>query len=253
MTYFYYNEDFRSSIALGLYKNAQTTAYPGYHPNLLQDTETTLNPMGFGLMTTPSDSGELLEVVSTDASDVGRVIVLLVLDADGKEAIGVSLTNGLTPSIILIGGVEAPISRVNLVVNRGSVATVGDIIVRQKGGGTSFNGFKAEDQRSFCLIFTTPSNKKGLFMPAESTMNKATGTSDSVILRTKTRIQGGPWLNNGRWGLQKNGTSAFLFETYDLPEIPPFTDIMITAQASASGIDVTGRVPISLFPPYVQA
>ena len=87
-------------------------------------------------------------------------------------------------------------------------------------------------------------------MPAESTMNKASGTSDSVILRTKTRIKDGSWLNNGRWGLQKNGTSAFLFESYDLPEIPPFTDIMITAQASANSIDVTGRVPISLFPKY---
>ena len=105
MPYFYYNEDFRASIALGLYENASTTAYPGYHPNLIADTQVTLNPMGFGLMTTPSNNGELLEVVSTSADDVGRVIVLLVLDAEGKEAIGVSLTNGLTPSIITIGGV----------------------------------------------------------------------------------------------------------------------------------------------------
>ena len=93
-----------------------------------------------------------------------------------------------------------------------------------------------------------PSNKMDIFLPAESTINKTGGSDVSVILRTNTRIQGGPWLVNGRWGLQRNGTSAFLFETFERPYIPPFTDITISAEANNSSTEVTGRVPIYIAP-----
>jgi hypothetical protein len=56
------------------------------------------------------------------------------------------------------------------------------------------------------------------------------------------RTFGRGWWTVGRWGLQTAGTSAFLFETADKPSLDPLTDIMITAEASANAVDVSGRV-----------
>lgn len=242
----------QSAITAQRYTGSSSVAYPGYNNNLSSGVEATLNPLGLGIMTTPSDSGELLKVVSSNAADVGILIVCEVLNHDGVAQISIAILNGTTP-VDLIDVYQQPIlvSRVNSVINRSSspgTLTLGDVIVTDTAGTTTYNGFLARDQRSFCLIFTIPSDKMGVFLPAESTLNKSGGNAATSILRTKTRVSGGPWINNGRWGLHEQGTSAFLFETADEPYIPPFTDIMITAESDTGSTDVTGRVPINLMP-----
>ena len=251
------------AITAQRYTGAYSAGYPAYDPNLTQETEETINPLGLGIMTTPSDAGELVTVESTSAGDIGHLIVLECLDGDGLAVLGFAYLNGVTPVVVQDGANPATsndlvISRVNSVINRSNsqfasplspLNTAGDVLCRNLAGTVTYNGFKASDQRSFCLIFTIPSNKMAFFLPAESTINKAGGgQTPSVIMRTKTRIKGGPWLNNGRWGLQKDGTSAFLFETFDRPYIPPFTDIMVTAESSTADTDVTGRVPVWVCP-----
>jgi len=258
----FYTNDFQAGITAQQYDGAYTAGYPGYDPSLTVGIEETINPLGLGIMTTPADSGETCVVYSTNAGDIGHLIVLECLDGDGLAVLGFAYLNGTTPMVVQDGANPATsndlvISRVNSVINRSNsqfpsppsqLNTAGDVLCRNLADTITYNGFTAEDQRSFCLIFTVPSNKMGWFLPAESTINKAGGQDTSVIMRTKTRIAGGPWLNNGRWGLQRDGTSAFLFETFDRPYIPPFTDIMVTAEASSTGTDVTGRIPIWVAP-----
>ena len=245
---FYYKDSFETSVSSGIYPYVSRVGYSGYNPTLSINTEETLSPLGLGMMTTPVDSGELLEAVSTSSSDIGNIVIVQVLDEEGLERNCMAVLSGTTPVPLLDikTNQPVPISRVNAVVNRGSTATTGDVLIRQQGDGTVFSGFKAEDQRSFNLLFTIPSNKKGLFLPSESSINRSAGSDSYAIIRVKSRIKDGLWLNSSRWGLQQKGTSAFLFETYDRPLLPPFTDIMVTAQSSVSGVDVTGRIPIQL-------
>lgn len=247
----FYTNDFRVGMTAGQYRGGSSSGYPGYHDNLSAGQEETINPMALGLMVTPSDAGETVTIESTSAGDVGFIIILEVLDDSGLSTLGLAVTNGTNPVIVRTTALQPLlVSRVNSVINRTSsrVQTAGDILCKNLAGDITYSGFKASDQRSFCLLFTTPSDKMGWFLPSESTINKSGGSDATVILRTKTRIKNGPWINNGRWGLHESGTSAFLFETYDQPYIPPFTDIMITAEASSNNTDVTGRVPIYTAP-----
>jgi hypothetical protein len=246
MTTFHYDKDFQTSVSLGVYSDIADDGFIGYNDNLQANVESTLSPLGLGILTTPSNNGELLQMRSTSTADVGNVIICRVLDADGFLVSTFSILNGTTPVPLLSTstGTSIPIMRVNRVVNYSSPAddTIGDVLVEQQGGGTIFSGFKVRDQNSFNLLFTIPVDKKGMFLPAESTINKSSGSTASVILRTRVRTFGRGWWTVGRWGLQTAGTSAFLFETADKPSLDPLTDIMITAEASANAVDVSGRV-----------
>ena len=252
----FYPDDLAKWLESRKKTGGSSRGYPGYDPELSpNEGEVTINPLGIvALMTTPSDSGEIIYCKSTSASDVGSVVVLDLLDGNGIESRGLAILNGtdLVPVSRLGDNTFTPmlVSRVNAMNNRGQAggSTIGDVLCVNDADTVIYSGWKAEDQRSFSLLFTVPANKTAFFLPAEATLNKSGGRDASAVFRTKTRIRGGPWLNSGRWGLQKEGTSAFLFDSFDRPEIPPFTDIMISVQAINSSIDVTGRVPIWTLP-----
>lgn len=250
MPEFYYNRDFDTSVSLGLYSNVRKIGYLGFNTNLPQNTEQTLSPLGQGILSTPSDSGELLQMRSDDAADVGIVVLCTVLDSEGYERTTISTLNGTTPVplIEVSSGEEIPIRRINEVFNYSSPAidTQGSVFVEQAGGGTIFSGFTQDTQYSANLLFTIPVDKRGIFLPSIATMNKSSGADASCIVLTKVRVVGRTWWVRGRWGLQKSGTSAPWFPIADRPTISPLTDIMITAIASASGVDISGRVAIQL-------
>lgn len=250
MPSFYYNKDFDTSVSLGLYDNVDKIGYLGFNDNLPQDIEQTLSPLGQGILTTPSDSGELLQIRSDDPADIGITVICTVLDQDGYQKTTVSTLNGTTPVPLIetSTGVEIPVRRINEVYNYSTPAlnTVGTVFVEQAGGGTIFSGFTPYSQYSANLLFTIPVDKRGIFLPSEATINKASGSDTSCIISTKVRVLGRPWWVRGRWGLQQKGSSAFLFFTADQPAISPLTDIMITAISSANGLDVSGRVAIQL-------
>ena len=88
-------------------------------------------------------------------------------------------------------------------------------------------------------------------MPAETTINRDDNADAGAILRTKVRRTpaqgGGLFWTAGRWGVQKRGASAFLFETADLPLLTPGLDIMVTAVPNNTATDISGRVPFLLF------
>lgn len=230
--------------------------YPGYIDSATANTEATLSPLGLGILEMPDDAGETLFISSTSASDTSFLIIVECLDDQGLQAAAWAITNG-TANVELklfdrslvnpLTNTSILISRVLSVANRSQsrLMTTGDVLVKN-GTGTTFDGFKAADGRSLSLKFTIPRGKVGYFLPSDSTLNK-TGSASGCVLRTRSRIEGGPWLAQGVWGLQRDGSSAYGFLTADCPVIPPFTDIMVTAEAFSNDTWVSGRVSIALY------
>lgn len=250
MSYFSYKDSFETARSLELYDYIRGGGYAGYNPNLQADTEATLSPLGLGILQTPSNTGEALQLRSTDIADIGMLIICEILDQNGYAVNTYSILNGTTPVPLLRTDDDQPavVMRVNKVYNfsDNDVLTQGDVLVEQAGGGTIFSGFKAVDQYSFNLLFTIPVDKTGILLESESTMNRSAGTSSAVDIRTKIRVRGKLWWTRGFWGMQQNGNSAPSFPTADKPRLSPLTDIMVTATSSVNGVSVTGRVPVQL-------
>lgn len=236
-----YSGDIQTLAAIngGQWAGYSTDFMIGYNPNLTSGTEENIWPLG-GVYTWPTRTGEPMELVSTNPLD-NQLILIMCLDGDGLQVNDFVTLNGVNPVPLNINP-----GRINFMLNIDSTDFLGMVLVRGAGVGPTYSVMMPEDQQSHQLVYTIPSNKRGFFLPAESTLNSSGGADDNVRLSVKLRRPGGVFWRAGRWGLQKRGVSAFIFRTADVPVLTPWIDVAITCVGSSSGIDVSGRVPFLL-------
>jgi len=235
---FIHRLQFFVSINLGFVPGLQTASFAGYNPSLDMGVEETIWPLG-GNYVWPNPAGENMEISSTNPAD-NQLILIQGLDGNGLQK----------QEVVQIASPSAPVlgfGRINFMINVSGTEVQGTVSLRAAGGGSIYSQIYPQNQRSFQMIYTLPSDHVGFLLPSESTINAGGGSGDSVTLGAKIRPPGGVFTRAGRWGLQKVGSSAFLFETYDTPILPAYSDLMLTGTASANGIDCSARVPLLLY------
>jgi hypothetical protein len=236
------NDHYLTSVNLGYIEGVRTDSMSGYNNALPADVETTIWPFG-GSYVWPDRTGEAMEIVSDNAADVGVVVQIQGLDGNGEMVNDLVVVDGLTPV-----PTNATFGRVNFMLVINEPGCIGVLRLQGAGGGPVYSGVQPLDQQSQQLIYTIPSTEVGFFLPAESTLNRPGGGGGGVAtsLGVLIRRPGGPFWRAGRWGLQREGASAFLFETAEHPALTPWIDIIVTGTATAPGVDISGRVPFEL-------
>ena len=222
------------SVALGLVKGMSSKSFTA----IKRGAELTRSVISdIGAYVFPSDDGEAMEVVSSSVSDTTVEITVVALDENGLEKSQTKTLNGTTP--IPLDGL---MSRVNLSFVSGSSSPLGNVTVRQLGGGNVFSLIDARNKKSFDGVYTVPANLHFLPLDIITTMTKTTGSNTSVVLGFTAKKRGGVFTDRFFVGMQRDGDTApeFTISSPTLEE--PLTDILIDGEASAADTDIFLRV-----------
>ena len=114
------------------------------------NTETFISPLGGAAPSFPSDTGELIRLVSADASDVGELRVV-GLDTDYKVQTERVQLNGITPV-----NTTKEFTRINDLQWLESTAAAGNISATNVGATETFRLRTASAQLCEDLVYTTP-------------------------------------------------------------------------------------------------
>lgn len=236
--------DLDALIGLELVKGATTLTQTGFNADVDTSPED-IWPIG-GDYVFPNDSGEAMEIVSSDPADTTQTYRVIGLDSEGEWKIEfIETLNGLT-AVPLANN----FSRINLINNCSSTPTVGDITVRPAGGGDTYAIAPAINQQSNQLIFSVPKNTKARLNALTGTMEKSIGSDASVALGVQIRVDGGPFRTVFGFGAQRSGSSSPFFH---IPAPQTFggigfiTDIKMRAEASDPNIRISGFFNVTMF------
>ncbi len=176
---------------------------------LVASTVTYTQCSSVGAVNAPSNSGEQLTIASDNVADIGIPILVEVLDQAFVARNEVVVLNGTTQ--VDIPGLN---TRINLVLNIGTVRTLGQVSVFANAGATIVNGFLVADQKSANGLYTTPANKRTSIIELTTSMLRSTGSTSAnlgIRFEFNTITPGGA---NGvrilgfTIGLEKSGTSS---------------------------------------------
>lgn len=230
------------SISGGEIKDVAHFAQFGYNADLSSGVEATVWNGPTPMYIFPSDTGEVMEIVSDNAADVGMVIGAQALDQDWNEVTVVVALNGTTPVAI-----PGTLARINRAINVGPTEFAGQVDIRAAGGGTVYAVMLADDQITTQVVFSVPAGYKALLRTALVTLNKSGGTSVSTIFKYVRRNFGGVFATGARFGLQKGGSSSQSIEVENVAPLDPCSDVMLTALADANNTDASARTPLLLY------
>lgn len=230
--------DAEIAIGLGTVDGVSNWFMFGAFNNFQQDVERDLTWLPVtSSIPLPAIAGESLEIVSSDAADVGTVIEIDALgpDAVELETFTVEL-NGTTP-VALPGS----ISRINQADSVDPDGFAGTVTIRGAGGGTAYALMRPEDQQMNQALYTVPTGKKWNVALLIATIQRSQGSDNDA--RVSVRFKG---VNQTRWrrpftfGAQRSGNSSVdLHNRYPTMANGP-VDIKLSAVSSVNGTSVSG-------------
>lgn len=185
--------------------------------------------------TFPSDSGESMTLVSSNAAD-NQTIVIVGLDVNFEQVIVPVTLTGLTP-------VPVPVilTRVNLLDNISSTAVLGTISIAS--GANIYCQILPANQISTMGIYTSPAGKTTQILNLFASMIDLTGNTDtSVDCVLKFRPVGGVFKLGLDFGMQRRGTTSFSAKNTIPNAIQGPIDNKFSALATASGVNVALRI-----------
>jgi len=231
--------DVPAAIGLGLIKEANQYEVFGARTGLISGVEEDISFLAADTIPLPSNSGQQLEVVSTDAADTQ----LIEFEALGPGAVvipnfSVNL-NGTTPVLLP----EALISRINEMENADLTPFLGTVNIQAAGAGAIFGTMRPEDQQMNQCMYTVPAGRRWLIKRLIGTLQRSTGTENDLTLSILfKKFDGTAWRRPFAFGLQRSGDSSFDIEN-DYPSVGAGpVDIKLTARSSVAGADVSGRI-----------
>jgi len=245
------SDNFQFAAALGLFTDVQVVEGFAEQANLIVDTRTVIGHGG-EYPTLPSNDGEVIEIVNTDAGNAGAVIVVDALDADFKPIVcTVNVTADLVafPLKDPLTGENAILTRINSAKNygeRGDGALVADMVIRsQVTPANIFGTVRAEAvQEMQQAVFTVPAGVKATVTSILLSLAKASGTETSVDFRLFGAGVNRVFRRVFKFGLQRSGTSTAplvnnIQNTFDGP-----VDLFLSAESTSTGASVAGRITL---------
>tara|TARA_R110001632_G_scaffold83915_3_gene185432 strand:- start:1159 stop:1908 length:750 start_codon:yes stop_codon:yes gene_type:complete len=189
----------------------------------------------------PSDSGESMTLVSTNAADTTPIAVV-GLDENFLERVTLVTLTGLTP--VAVPGLW---TRINLLDVVGAVRIVG--IVTINGSGNIYNYISPNYQVSDVGFYTSPAGKTAQILSAFSSLITNSGNDSYAKMSISFRQVGGVFKKALGFGLQRRGTSAItIHNTIPNSLIGPIDNI-IRAEPSGAGLTASVRVALLLQEP----
>mgnify|MGYP003655361891 CR=1 FL=1 len=234
-------QDFQLAVSDGQVEGFTHVGIFGYNKNLDNGVEAAVWPGPTALYVFPSDTGESMEIVSTQGAD-GQTMLVEALDQDWNTVFLLVPLEGTTPVVL-----PGQLSRVNVVRTRDTTATVGDVVVRAAGGGTVYALMEAVDQVTAQTVYSVPAGFRARLESPFVTVNRSGNADVSVQFRYVGRQFGFVFNTGARLGLSKRGTSAASLAIGGVAPLDPKTDVMVLAEADGNNTDVSVRLSFTLY------
>lgn len=219
------NPPFILQVQRGLVPGVSRVAIVGHNTDI--DTATVPEDIWEGGGLYPFQSvPQNLEVLSSSTDDTAagtgmRTVRVVGLDGGYHEISEVVALNGTTAVAL-----TQQYFRVNQLVGvtAGSGGqNAGVITLRVASAGATQAVMDTGDGLAHQAIYTVPAGKTLHFITRESALLRV-GSSETVEIHVKIRQPGGPWISRNIFGIQNQGTSAFVKELPFLA-VPQFSDL----------------------------
>ena len=195
--------------------------------------------VGGGTYVPPSDTGEAIRAVSTNAADLALDMVVSGLDANFARQTKTIQLNGTTP--VDIPGIW---TRVDRSFNGNGTDYLGTANVTNVAGTVNFAVVPPTDQQTNQLFMTIPAGHTGMIKLVGASLNKSGGPTSNAIVRIEIRTFGGVFRTVTRFGLRSDGTSVMVTENILPSPLPEKTDIKMSAEVSVNDSDVSAILQV---------
>jgi hypothetical protein len=251
-TIFNPNDDFQTANMLGLFTGVSAASSFALEEDMLADTPVivgtgTISPL------LPSDTGELLELFSSDVGNDGAVIAIDALDVDFKPVsllVGPLSGVGASPLLHPDTGMPFLITRLNMARNvgvRGAAEIVVDLTIRSVVTPANVYGsVKAETQEMQQAIFTVPAGFTWAISSLLASMSKSSGSDTDVTVTLLVGGIGQVMRRSFGFGMQRSGNTTLELINKELQGTGLPVDLMLEAVSTAAGASVSARITIRL-------
>lgn len=204
------------------------------------DIEVYLSPFATGLEPDlPSDAGEVMYLSSTDANDVGGVVIVTGLDTQFRYVRYFIPTNGLS----LVP--TPPMTRVNNMFWFSASKQLGDVTLTDNPATKVFRGIKLGERDSDALI-SLPKNCRFKVQQTYSEMIRDSNQQSSVKVKYYFKFPGSDWTLSFKQGLALQGSSSNVYTDVAPVELPGPVDIYATCESTNVDVEVLTRGTISI-------
>lgn len=237
-------DQFNLAVAMGAVQGFSNRNVFGYNPDVPTIAHGDVTPFT-NTYVFPSNTGQAMEIVSSNAADVGISITVVGLDENWLDKTQIVVLNGMTP--VALSGLW---SRINYVFHSSltDVEFQGNVDVRGAGGGTIFSRALSGAQESSQTVFSVPDKKYWIVNSLIGTITKSIGSAGSnVEILFTIRFRGGVWRHPFSFGLQRDGQSSISFENFYPERLNGPADIICQAQASDAGIKTAVRYGVLMW------
>lgn len=236
--------DFEIAVGAGMVTGVSQVSVNGFSDNIDITPSHDIIPWA-DTYTWPSNTGDLMEIVSSNAADTSP-ITILGLDADFRQVTLTLTPNGLTP-------VQIPqlLTRVNYAFNSGTVAWLGNMTIRKTGAGATIGVILPDIQELQQAVYTIPRGKNGLVREVIASTRRTTGLAawilGSISIRQIVAGVSHVFRRPFSFGLEKTGSSSQQFINRYPAHLAGPVDIILSAVASDNDTTIGVRVPVLLY------
>ena len=233
----YQNIPFQYQVSLGQFPKYSSNNKFGFNSAIGTSQEEIWNVGGIEAYLA---SAETINIVSTDINDDGdpastgaHTLVISGLDNDWMPVQETITLNGTTN--VLTTNSYIRVFRMVVTAAGTSLANEGTITATASSAGSVHALISPTDNQTLKINFSTPANKYGLITYSEI----GTAKGDDCKIRFKVRPFGEVFQTKRILSFYQNMSS---FNGFNPILIPPKADITITAESSASGVELSANI-----------
>lgn len=201
--------------------------------------ETFMSPLGGAQPNFPSDSGELISLVSANA-DVGTIRVIgLGIDLKYQEE-DIEL-NGLTPV-----STTKLFTRVNDLTWLEVLPLQGQVLAQNIGNTISYRSISVDAQISEDGVYTVPADRLWQVPQIYAAIIRDANQQTTGAINVYYRAVGFHFLRPFKFAVSMNGNSSASYENLYPSELDGPADFYLSAQSSDIGAEVVARLTIKM-------
>ena len=212
-----------NSNIVGLYGEVRLTTV---------NVEKVISPLDLVVPNYPSDDGEILEVASNDAADIGITLLVQGLDSDFVAITEEVELNGTSPVLTI-----KKFARVNFVSNVSETPHVGFVTVSNLGSSLAYRSCSPESQVSLDSFYTIPKDRKFYVDSAYAAITRDANGQAINTVSIYYKPLGLATRRSFKFSQSATGNSSVYYPN-DIPsELPGGAEIYLTAFASDGTVD----------------
>jgi len=202
--------------------------------------ETYMSPLGGIKPNLPSDTGELIQLVSANVADIG-LLKVVGLGIDFKY---------LSETITLNGQIAVQTSklftRINNIIWLGPLPFLGLIKAQNLAGDTDYRSCSVDAQLSVDSLYSTPMDRKWQVLLLYAAIVRDANQQSTGAVSLYFKPIGSSYKRPFRFPLSMTGSSSATYHNVLPIEYRDSADFYLTALTSDAGTEVAARLSIKL-------